>query len=406
MEIGLLVSLPLAVGAVGPMATLAAIGRLRRRKAWTAAAAFGQAAVLMTLGGLELGGRLTVPVLILAAATYQICAMAAATAWSSWLGDLVPASMRGRYFSLRSRGVQVAICASLVAAGLVLERLEPAAAGSELGVLGGAGFRVLFPLAAAMRAISAVLLLFTPEGRFHGISGPRQLFRFVSTERGRAAWRLLALGGAFQMVTYMASPYFAPFMLQKLELSYAQYMLATVAVVIGKFTLFPVWGRALDRHGPRSIYSMALLCAALVPLPWLWAGGIGWVLAAQFFSGVSWSGHEVSQFSILLDVSYRRTRPHVFAALNLVHGSAQLVGATLGGLVVTATGGRYRWVFAISLVLRLAVAFSLPRVVPRIGRHGPGRRQLILRAVGWRASGGIAHRPVAIDELDDSEAAP
>lgn len=398
LEVGLLVSLPLAIGAAGPLATLGALSRLRHRRSWTVAAALTQALVLLSLAGADWIGWLTVPLHILASCLYQICGMAAGTSWGSWYGDLVPEAVRGRFFALRSRVVQIATCSSVVGGGLVLHFLEPGKAGEVGAGSGGTGFQLLFLTAATLRIVSATLLLLSPEPSFQGLSKPRQVFRYLQTERGQTAWRLLLVGACFQLVTYIGSPYFTPFMLERLELSYLEYMLATVALVAGKFLLLPAWGRAIDAFGPRIPYLLAAMMAALVPLPWLGATGVLWAIGAQVFSGASWSGYELSYFSLLLERSYRRTRPQVFAAQNVLNGSAQLIGGVLGGLLLAATGERFRLVFLLSASLRLFIAVLAPGQTGASRDSEIGRRQLVWRMIGFRPSGGMVHRPIEVPQ--------
>jgi hypothetical protein len=51
----------------------------------------------------------------------------------------------------------------------------------------------------------------------------------------------------------------------------------------------------------------------------------------------------------------------------------------------------------------LAVATVLPRVIPAGRTPGPGRRDLVLRAIGYRPSGGVAHRPMLLDNDEDPD---
>jgi MFS family permease len=198
-----------------------------------------------------------------------------------------------------------------------------------------------------------------------------------------------------QLAVYLASPYFGPFMLEDLEFTYLEYMVSSVTVVTFKSALLPAWGGVVDRHGPRQVYTLAAVLVAIVPLPWLWARGLGWVMAGQALSGFSWAGYEVAFFSNVLESSTKRTRPYVFAAQNVFNGSAQLLGSLCGAAILAAVGHQFRVVFAASLVARLVVAVLVPRLVPRApGREPIGRRALLLRVVGFRAHGGLVHRPV------------
>jgi MFS family permease len=172
-----------------------------------------------------------------------------------------------------------------------------------------------------------------------------------------------------------------------------------VAVVALKFVSLPAWGRLIDRYGARAVLLLAAVLVALVPLPWLWARGVAVVIVAQALSGLSWAGHEVSQFSLLLESSPARSRLHVFAVLSVLNGLAQLVGSLLGGWLLLSVDRRFSIVFIASAAFRLVVALAAPRIIPqRVGGRGVGRRQLFMRLLGFRPSGGMESRPVPVDE--------
>lgn len=392
IQLGWLVTLPLCLGALGPMLTLAALQRLKRRKAWTVGSVLLQAGVLLSISILDYQGRLTVWLLIGAACLYQVTGMSAGTAWSSWFGDLVPTDVRGRYFSRRNRFVQVSTLLGLVASGLLLQWLEPSR-GSGGGVA-GAGFQLIFALAAGIRLVSAALLSLSPEGPFGGLSKPKKLLRFAGTPRGQTAWRLLLAAASLQMVTYIASPYFTPFMFNELQFTYIEYMIATIFVVAGKFFILPLWGRAIDTHGARPVYLLVAIMVALVPVPWLFARDLWTVIPAQMLSGATWAGYEVSYFSLLLDSSFKSNRAYVFAAQNVLNGTGQLIGATVGGALLGVLSGDFQMLFGISILLRMTISMLMPRAVPARRSVHVGRRDLALRLVGFRSSGGVVHRPI------------
>lgn len=403
-EAALVVSLPLFTGAMGPMIALRLLARFGRRRELVAAANLCQAGVLLALGLATGAGSLTPRWLIAGACAYQVFGQAAGTAWSSWFGDLVPKSVRGRYFARRNRGVHVATLTSLLCGGLLLEWLEPETAGAAAGV-GGSGFQLIFLLAAGARFLSAVLIAITAEPRFHGLSSRERVGRYLRTARGSSAWRFLTVGALLQVVVYFSSPFFAPFMLETLRFSYLEYTIATVCVVAFKVGFLPIWGRLIDQHGPRQVYGLALLGVALIPLPFLLSRGLGMVLVAQAVSGIAWAGHELSQFALLLDSSYKRTRPQLFAAQSLLNGSAQLVGCLAAGPFLGLVDGNLRMVFLVSMIGRLAVGLALPRLLPV--QHGPTlptRRELLLRVIGIRAHGGLVHRP--LDDMKDGRERP
>ncbi len=401
LEQGLLISLPLFLGALGSLAALRALSRLRHRKGLTVIACVVQGSLLLLLGEACAQGVVGPALLIAAFCLHHVLGQAAGTAWSSWYGDLVPAEIRGRYFARRNRGVYLATFAGLVVGGLLLGRFEAGSAGTVAAGEGGAGFRVILTLSGGFRLLSAALLLFSPEPKFRGLSPPTRLLQFLRTERGSSAWRMLLVGAALQLVVYMGSPYFGPFMLEDLKFSYEAYMVSAAVVVGAKFVLLPVWGRLVDLHGARSVYAAAALLVAIVPLPWLWADGLGWVLPAQALSGLSWAAYEVAYFSLLLESSYKTTRPHAFAAQNVLNGTGQLLGSLLGAALVAGPERDFRLLFLLTLIGRLAVAVVVPRVIPpRAGAPAVGRGAILLRVIGIRAHGGVVHRPLDAQSED------
>lgn len=406
LEQALVVTVPLCVGTVGPLISLALIGRLHRRKVVVVASATAQALVLFGIVVSDVLGALSPGLLIAFASTYQIFAQAAGTAWASWYGDLVPARIRGRYFATRNRIAQVATSTALIAAGVALQSLEPGAAGVVAPAAGGVGYALIFGASGLFRLVSAGLLAVSPEPPPEMLPSGKASLAFARSEEALPVRRLLVFAAVLQATVYMASPYFGPFMLEELQLTYVEYMAGSLAVVFMKFVSLPTWGRFIDRYGARAVFLLAAVLVAIVPLPWLWARGIAVVIAAQALSGLSWGGHEVSQFSLLLESSPARSRLHVFAAMSLMNGMAQLTGSLLGAWILAAVDRSFAVVFVVSAGLRLGVALAAPRIVPaRLGAPSIGRRRLFLRLLGFRASGGIEVRPLPIDDDRGDDAA-
>ena len=66
------------------------------------------------------------PALLIAGASlYQAFGQGASPPWTSWYGDLVPERIRGDYFARRTKAVLATHGGALVAAGLLLQSLEP-----------------------------------------------------------------------------------------------------------------------------------------------------------------------------------------------------------------------------------------------------------------------------------------
>lgn len=399
LELGLLVGMPLALGALGPLGTLVLMGRGLARRPLAVGAVAVQVVLLGSLSLLLGLGRLSLPLLIASVCLYQMAGQGAGTAWASWYGDVVPAETRGRWFSFRNRFIYLATCLGLVTGGLIMHGLAP---GGTDAPGSAAAFAILLGLATVFRLASCGLLLASPEPEFRGLLPRRQTLKAARTRQGGQALRLLMVGSLFHFTVYWSSPYFAPFMLEELRFTYLQYMAASLAAILAKMAASLPWGRIIDRQGARGVFLACMVCVALIPVPWVFAQGLGVVVLAQMLSGASWSGFEVGYLSLLLENSRSRERPYLFALQSLGHGWMQLAGAMTGSLLILPRVEGFRTIFAISAGARLGVALIAPLVLAGLERgSGAALLRSGWRLFGLRAHGGFSVRPVLPD--DDHE---
>lgn len=389
-EQALVVGLPLGIGAIGPMLALRLMRSVDSRRRLVAAFTSLQSLALLLMALLDALGRQTPTMLIAGASLYQIAGQGASPPWTSWYGDLVPERMRGNYFARRMKAVQATICASMVVAGITLQALEPrlvfgaatTAWWPEFAVP-GRGFALIFLLAGLSRAASTVLLLLSPEPAFAGLATAGKMIQFLRTARGNNTWRLILGSAGFYAVVYLSGSFVLPFLAQELHFSYLMLMAALALQIALKAALQSRFGVWIDRHGARAVWLLGAIGCALVPLPYLWAEGWPWVFLSQFVAGLTWGCFEIALFVLLLQTTFRATRPHAIAAQTGLNGLAQLTGSLLGGLILTATGRNFRLLFLISIALRCGLALWLPRLVrPRQGGGDLGARALLRRMAG------------------------
>jgi MFS family permease len=404
LQLGLVVALPLALGGLGPLGTIALLRWRPRRRPLAVAAVGVQVTVLAALMVLLGCGLLNVPLLIAGICLYQITGQGAGTAWSSWYGDVVPAESRGRWFGFRNRFIYLSTCLGLVAGGLIMHHFAP---GGVEAPDSAPAFALLLGLAAGFRVISGALLFAAPEPQFRGLLTRRQALRAAGTRQGGQALRLVLLAALFHFTVYWSSPYFAPFMLEELQFTYLQYMVASLCAIVAKIAASLPWGRLVDRRGPRGVLVGSMFVVALIPLPWVWAGGLGVVVAAQMLSGSAWSAFELGYLSMLLENSRSRERPYLFALQSLANGWMQLAGVLAASLLILPRVGGYRDVFAVSAAGRFLVAMAAPLVLAGLERGvRPALSQVGWRVFGLRTHGGFSVRPLLpSDEKDDAGAA-
>ncbi|MCA8923586.1 MAG: MFS transporter, partial [Planctomycetes bacterium] len=344
---GLLSTVPLLAGAVlqliGPRA-VARVGSLRR---WVMACAALQALAFAPLVGMAVSGWASTPLLFVVMTLYWAGGFAAGTAWNAWMDVLVPGRLRPTFFALRSRTCHVATLAALIVAGGVLQL------GDQLDAP-TLGFAALFAGSGLARLASVWFL-----GRQREVAAPaRSGAPLRQTLRGPAGG-LLAYMLALQFAVWLAVPYFTPFMLDHLHLSYAEFTSIAATSFFARIVALPLIGRLVRRAGARRLLLLAV--AGIVPQAGLWAlsGWLPYLLFLQLVGGVVWAAYELTTFLLVFQTIPHAQRVTLLTWYNLASAAAIMAGSLLGGGLLALLGtdaSAYLIVFLASTGLRLVTA--------------------------------------------------
>jgi MFS family permease len=291
----------------------------------------------------------------------------ASTAWWSLMADLVPPGMRGRYFGLRGRICGVVSLVFFIIGGLVLHF-----SGTDVFV----GFAILFGGAMLFRLASWYFLsrMYDPPiltGWWDRHSLPDMVGTLVSSNLGR----FILYSSLMNFATYLASPFFAVYMLRDLSFSYLTYAGLTVASSLSTLVFLTFWGRRADRLGNIRVVNATSLLVPLIPLLWLASHRIYYLIPVQILSGCAWSGFTLASTNFVFDASAAEDRTRYIALFNAMSGLGMCLGALIGGFLVSLLppllGYSILTVFLISGLLRALVALVLRRHFSEV-RAGAG----------------------------------
>jgi MFS family permease len=261
--------------------------------------------------------------LVLAAAALHGCGIVCNNGWVAWMGELVPARLRGRYFGRRTAVCTAAGAAASLAAGALLDVGRD---GPQLD----ATLRGLAVAASAAGVLSTILM-----ARQHG-GAPRPRVPgaaragFGAVLRGRAARRLasyLALSGA---ASGLAAPYLALFMLRDRGLGFAFVAAHGTVAALARTAASAAWGRRVDRPGGAArVLGWTAVAAVASPLLWLAAALAGpWILLVEAaLGGAAGAGASVAGTALPLAIAPPRERSVYHAVFAVSGGLAFGAGA-------------------------------------------------------------------------------
>lgn len=310
--------------------------------------------------------------------------------WCSLMGDLVPERKRGRFFAVRTRIASVTAFAALVAAGLILHFFERQ--GMAL-----VGFVSIFAIAVVGRFISIYHLtrMHDPPGHVAALEMPlsKNFWRyFIHSPVARFSLFVACL----QFATYIASPFFAVYMLNDLKYSYFEYTLNIAAVILAQSLTLYGWGRIGDAFGNRVILVITGIIIPVLPLLWLISSHFWFILLLQTLGGVFWAGFNLSASNYVYDLVPRDKRVTLLAVHNSLSNLGVFLGALAGGVLavslpqtisINALDWHWHWLtpiyglFLISAVLRLVMVGLFLPGLPEVRKNKSIKLKDLLRRV-------------------------
>ena len=316
--------------------------------------------------GLSLVGQQRL--LVGVAATSAVLAVVGNNAWTAWMGELVPESLRGRYFGRRTAVCTLGSTLASLVAGVTMDRL---------GTPGGVGLGL--PLLAGVSCVAGVgctLLMLRQHDPAPQRERPRLALRVallpLKDERAR---RVLGYQLAWNAAVGLCTPFFAYHSLKNLKLGFLALAVQAASTAAMRMVTAPLWGRVIDRRGAQPVLVLCSLGLCVLPLVWLWPSPTFlWPLLLDVvLAGGLWSGHTLASFALPLAVAPREGRPFYLAAFSTAGGLAYTVASALGGglagLLPTAfTWGGHAWnnlhvLFLLSSGARTAAAMLSLRIL-------------------------------------------
>ena len=359
LEIGLVGSLPQALGSIAQLYSTKLIKIFESRKRAVLINAFLEGIMFIPILLAYFFGDFRALYLLLFLCLYWVFRMLINPMWMSWMGDLVKPNERGRYFGRRHKFTGFFTLVSLIAAGYILAINK----GSNEYL----GFVAVFVIAMAARMFSTLFLSLKYEpGYTQAAEASFSLVDFLKKARSTNFGLFVFFLTTMNFSVYLAAPFFAAYMLKDLHLDYFTFTLIIAVPIIVKFLTIGAWGAVCDKFGSRKILTMTSLLISLIPVIWLFSKDIWYLLLVQAYSGFVWAGFELATFNFILDCTGTLKRATAVSYYNLLNGLATLAGAIAGGIIVSFNfifWSHYYFVFLISTIARFLVAiFFIPKI--------------------------------------------
>ncbi len=429
---GLVGSVPLFFGGMAQLISPAAVRWFGLEQRWVVFCGTLQAASLIPIAIAAMFGSISLLWLLVFASLYWASGLATGPAWNTWIERVVPSRLRISYFARRTKWAQATTLAGLVGGGMLLQLAEQ---GDWVTI----GFAIAFFGASLFRFLSvAMLAMHRTEVRADAniVSQSGASFRLpadsdstadsvcnadsdsaagsdsaadsdekAKPQRGAAetgtppssigisAIRLLGYLVLVQGMVQLSGPYFSPYMLEKLSLSYRDFVTLLAITFVSKVLALSFWGNFSRRYGAKRLLWTGGI--GIVPIASLWivSSNFWWLAIIQMLSGVVWAAYELGFFLLIFDAVPVSRRTKMLTLYNFANCTAWCGGAAIGGGILAYFGASQEayWIlFGISSIGRFCALGLLLGIQP--GRRLVSRVRV--RVLGVRPNGAFLDSPV------------
>jgi MFS family permease len=255
----------LAIGAQIPGALV--VESLRRRKVFWGAGAiihrlmwFIPAGVAWFMPGNPSAANLIIIVTCLSA----VVANATASAWHSWMADLIPENRRGRFWASRQVWTMSAFLVGIGMAGYALDHLPSRPDGGPM-----VGFAVVFAIATVFGIADILIHLGVPEPMPRRVLNPRRILSRLISPLQHPSFRRLALSmGLWVLACGVIGPFSMLYLKRTFGASYTELSIITIAGSVSTVIAGLVAGYLIDRVGPRAVGAIMMVLGPCFGLVW------------------------------------------------------------------------------------------------------------------------------------------
>ncbi len=346
---GLFAAVPLMSGAVIQLISPWLLMRVGSVQKWVVGSAFVQALAFVPLVYFCWRPTENLFWIFFFASIYWGAGFASGPSWNFWMGRIVPEAKVSHFFSQRHRIMQIGILLGLAGGGMMLHhevKFEPFTS----------VFAILFVCAFLCRSLSAGFLALKQE-KPPMVTKPQwqDLFSFWKVPAYRGFFGFLF---CFYVAIYISSPFVTPFFLEKLQLSYEQYMFALAALLLAKIAILPFGASMMRRFGVKGVFFLGAI--GMSPLPALWAlnNQLWFVLGLQAVSGMFWGLFEVTLSVTFFNHIKPNQKILVLTAYNFFNSLAIVTGSLIGGQILkyfNASFLSYDLIFVLGSTLRCSI---------------------------------------------------
>ncbi len=293
----------------------------------------------------------TIWLFILFIALSNIFAYSAGTAWISWMKDIVPNKLRGKFFSKRNFYIGIFTMIAPYIAGRLFDKY------TTINY-----YVVIFSLLAFMSLIGVMFMTKVEDTFVHSSEkiSFKDIFRLPLKTKNFIYFLLFSIFttiGISGMIPFLQLYFLEGLLFTNTTIGFLLLISGGIAVVSNI-----LWGNLSTRIGHKNTLIFAVAGIALLPFLWVLTNkSNGYLLSIfiQILAGFVWAGMNLAYLNLLFAISPKKRNTAYVALFSMVNGLSGFIAPIIGAEIINLAKN----IFSIPAVKVLFVVSGLLRIV-------------------------------------------
>lgn len=292
---------------------------------------------------------------------------------NSWMGDLVPLNIAGRFFGNRALVSTLISAVAGLLVGAYVDRFNNLF-----------GFAIVFFLGSLFGAAEISTYFRIKHPQVKTCEMPPSLVKIiVDPLKNKNYMKLVIFASVFMFGVNIASPFCNVYMIENLKINYtiitfSNQVMSSIATVL----FVRQWGKLTDKFGSNPVMRITAFGIVLIPLLWIFvtSSNILMIYVSSILTGVAWSGFNIAIFNQSVWLAPQQNRSAYITCYTMftsIIGTAaayiaggyflQYIGPMIDalhiGFLFHSTLNGYHLLFILSTLIRLiSVVALLPMI--------------------------------------------
>ncbi|MFN3135292.1 MAG: MFS transporter [Candidatus Kryptonium sp.] len=290
-----------------------------------------------------------------------------ANVWTTWIGEIVPKSVWGRYFGKRTAYTNIVNIIMFFVSAFILDHFKR----NDIKI----GYFIVATICFLSGVVTTFLFKYHPDVKIKinpDNSLRNEILKPLSDKDFR---RFILFFAQWNFSVALSAPFMSFHMLKNLKVDFSTIAIFNMLTMVINIFILQWWGKLIDKFGAKNVLMFNASNIAYIPALWLLATPdfLLPLYLDAILTGIAWSGFNLAAFNIQLSKAPKESRSSYVAMLSIFSGFGYLTASILAGYIATLFKNfsieifglkfmNLHILFFLSFILRIVSAMALLRM--------------------------------------------